>query len=262
MRDGATNRWGLRLVGPLMVVLGFGQVVALGDEPSVGSRLGRLFRLGGSSTQPAPSQPAAGPAAYPTPTYGATPSLIPAPATPALPAGDNAPRIVPQPRVSQAATDADPLVTRIAIGRSDNGSHFGMFMQVFADGTVVDGEGIHHVGREVLKPLAEALRSPELFRAHGHCGGPATDFIEQVHMVVYERNLGRLRANSFTFSGNTAGCDHSVRHIQAALDTIQQKLSSSAPASFATPAGPLPPPSDQPTPPTTGGRAIPLTPIN
>jgi hypothetical protein len=100
-----------------------------------------------------------------------------------------------------------------------------MFLQVFADGTVIDSEGVHQVGRDGIKPVNEALESSELYRARGHCGGPPTDFIEQVHVVVYERSFGRLRANSISFSGNPQGCDHAVRRLQAALDAVQLKLS-------------------------------------
>ena len=60
--------------------------------------------------------------------------------------------------MSRPATESDPLLTRVAIGRSDNGSQFGMFLQVFADGTVLDGEGTHHVSRETLRPLVEAIQ--------------------------------------------------------------------------------------------------------
>jgi hypothetical protein len=260
MRNGKKTLLGLLLIGLALGIPGLGLSSTRGDEPGPIGRFGRLFRLGGNNSStpppPTPAQPA-------TPFSGSgPPSLIAPPSSPALPA-EASPRIVPQPRVTQAATDADPLITRIAIGRSDNGSHFGMFMQVYADGTVLDSEGVHHVGREAIKPLAEAVRSSDAFRLRGHCGGPPTDFIEQVHIVVYDRALGRLRANAFSFSGNPQGCDHAVRHLTAALDAIQQKLSGappvSAPASPAPAAGPLAPPA---SPQPTGGRTIPLTPLN
>ena len=78
----------------------------------------------------------------------------PALSTPAVdPArASTGPRLTPKPRVNKPVTEADPLVTRVSLGRSDNGSQFGMFLQVFADGTIIDGEGVHHVGREALKP--------------------------------------------------------------------------------------------------------------
>ena len=83
-----------------------------------------------------------------------------------------------------------------------------MFLQIFADGTVIDSEGVHHVRPADLKPIVEAVQSGELYRLRGHCGAPSTDFIEYVHIVVYERRLGRLQAHSFSYSGNPQGCDH------------------------------------------------------
>jgi hypothetical protein len=141
---------------------------------------------------------------------------------------------VARPRTTRPATEADPIVTRIALGRSNEGGQFGMFLQVFADGTVLDSEGEHHVGRETLRPIVEALQASELYRMRGHCGAPSTDFIEQVHMVVYERSLGRLRANSFSYSGNPQNCDHAVLHLHNALEALQQKISRSATAAAPT----------------------------
>ncbi len=122
-------------------------------------------------------------------------------------------------------TSADPVVTRLALGRSNDGSQFAMFLQVFADGTVIDSEGVHHVRSAELKPILEAVQSGELSRIRGHCGAPATDFIEYVHVVVYERRFGRLMANAFSYSGNPQGCDHVVRHLHQALENLQAKLS-------------------------------------
>ena len=104
-----------------------------------------------------------------------------------------------------------------------------MLLQVFADGTVIDGEGVHHVSAEALKPVVEAVASGDLAKLKGHCGGPAGDFIENVHVIVFERSLGRLRANSFSYSGNPQGCDHAVHHLQKALDELQTKLSPDGP---------------------------------
>ena len=113
-------------------------LAARGDEPT---RLGRLFR---------PTTPT--PALAPTPASELPPDLPPL--TPVQP------RIVPQPRVSRAVTEADPLVTRIALGRSDDGSQFGMFLMVYADGTVIDSEGVHRLGRDALKDVTAALSAP------------------------------------------------------------------------------------------------------
>jgi hypothetical protein len=262
MRGGICKRTCILALGVafLCVFLGLGFTRA--DEPGLGERFGRLFRLGGN----APLQEAR-PAALPgsPPAAGGNSIVIGPPSTAALP-GEASPRIIPQPRVSRSTTEADPLVTRVSIGRSDNGTHFGMFIQIYADGTVIDGDGVHQVGREALKPLLEAIRGAEVYRLRGHCGGPATDFIEEVHMVVYDRALGRLRASSFSFSGNPEGCDHSIRHIQAAIDLVQAKASGAAPASApppgtVEPGAPLPPPATSPAR-TTGGRTIPLSPLD
>ncbi len=107
-----------------------------------------------------------------------------------------------------------------------------MFLQVFADGTVIDGEGVHHVHADVLRPVVEAVASGDLARLKGHCGGPAGDFIENVHVVVFDRSLGRLRASSFSYSGNPQGCDHAVHHLQKVLDELQTKLSPATPRRF------------------------------
>jgi hypothetical protein len=133
-----------------------------------------------------------------------------------------------------------------------------MFLQVYADGTVIDSDGVHHLSPEDMKPLNESLQSGDLYRSRSHCGAPATDFVEQVHIVVYERSLGRLRANAFSYSGNPQGCDHAVRHLHQALDGLQAKLSRQAPipATSTTTSSPT-------TIPSTGtGVVIPLTPAN
>lgn len=189
------------------------------DEPS---RFGRFLRLGGN-----PSPPSTSAVSRPSPMpNGSMPStVLNSPAvTPGTPAGGPAPRLNPQPRNSRPATEADPIVTRVAIGRSDNGSQFGMFLQVFADGTVIDSEGVHRVSSEVLRPVLEAVRQSEIHRQKGHSGAPATDFIELVQIVVYEKSYGKLKATSFSYSGNTQGCDPSVKHLHAALENLQAKM--------------------------------------
>jgi hypothetical protein len=144
--------------------------------------------------------------------------------TPPVPNGP-AQRLAPRPRVNPAVTTADPVLTRFALGRSNDGSQFGMFLQVFADGTVIDSEGAHHVRAADLRPILEVVQSGELYRLRGHCGAASTDFIEYVHVVIYERRLGRLSAHSFSYSGNTQGCDQSIRHLHTSLENLQAKLS-------------------------------------
>lgn len=238
----------------------------LGTPPAQGQDspglLGRLFRFGSNSASSGSSssgirvesaRPPRGGHDFPESTGSTPPAILPPgtssggtlpPPTSSLPTAEpmpapagaatgNLPRLVPQPRVSHAVTDADPLVTRIQLGRSTEGSQFGMFLQVFADGTVIDSEGVHHVGRDVMKPVLDVVEAGEIFRVKGHCGAPPTDFIEQVQVVVYERRLGGLRANAFSFTGNPQNCDHSVRRLQAALDTLQTRISRTIPAATA-----------------------------
>jgi hypothetical protein len=218
----------------LVAISVMGAAAIGGDEPG---RLARLFRLGGSpSPSTAPAAPPSSTASSMTRSmteYNGSPALSTPPTT--LP-GSNGPRLTPKPRVTRPVTEADPLVTRVSLGRSDNGSQFGMFLQVFADGTIIDGEGVHHVSAEALKPVVDAVASSDLGRFKGHCGGPAGDFIESVHVIAYERSYGRLRANSFSYSGNTQGCDHAVHHLQKVLDDLQAKLSPAAPSAGPAPA--------------------------
>jgi hypothetical protein len=183
--------------------------------------------------------------------------------------------LTPKPRISPAVTSADPILTRFALGRSNDGSQFGMFLQVFADGTVVDSEGVHQLRAVELRPIVETIQSGELFRNRSHCGAPSTDFIEYVHILVYERRFGRLMANSFSYSGNPQGCDHAIRHLHTALENLQAKLSrqpgmeTSGPAAMSSPVPTTPyaqtrrsaaaPTSLAPS--GSSGSVIPLTPV-
>ena len=228
---------------------------SFGDEPG---RLGRLFRMGSGSGSAPTAAANPGPASTST-SSSSTPSFVgqPALSTPpsTLPGNSPsiAPRVTPKPRINKPITEADPLVTRISLGRSDNGGQFGMLLQVFADGTVIDGEGAHHVGPDALRPVVDAVASGDLAKLKGHCGGPAGDFIENVHVVVFERSLGRLRASSFSYSGNPQGCDHAVHHLQKVLDELQAKLSPNAPTAGPTASNP-------PAPnPALGTPPLPLT---
>ena len=230
-------------------VIGSTAAGALGDDTP---RLGRLFRLGGNS-RPADASAIGKPASNSASTDGAPRPF--SPNTPIVnPSSDaNASagsRIKPQARVSHAVTEAEPLVSRVSIGRSDDGKQFCMFIEIFADGTILDSEGVHHVGPEHLRGIAQILQTGELAKLKGHCGGPAADFIEQHHMVSYDRFHGRLRATPFSFSGNPQGCDPAVKKMNDAIDAIQMKLSGppvnrSAGAKEAT-ASPMPTPTTGP----------------
>lgn len=230
-------------LGLIVVTAGIGP--AWGDDTGI---LGRLFRFGGGSsdsspTAGSPSQSGAlpygragGSTSGAVPPSGISP-LAPAPmisnfnglpqtpvTTPPVADGPS-PRLSPRPRVSPAVTTADPLLTKFALGRSNDGSQFGMFLQIFADGTVIDTEGVHHIRAADLRPIVDTVQSGELYRLRGHCGAPSTDFIEYVHVVIYERRLGRLNAHSFSYSGNSQGCDPSIRQLHTILENLQAKLS-------------------------------------
>ena len=229
-----------------LATLTVGIAPALGDDTGI---LGRLFRFGGSSSDssttagapnPGGSLPYGGagsssgstipPAGSSTP-YSPPPMVsnfngLPQTPVTTPPVADGASqRLVPRSRVSPAVTTADPVLTRFALGRSNDGSQFGMSLQIFADGTVIDSEGVHHLRAVDLRPVVEAVQSGELYRVRGHCGAPSTDFIEYVHVVIYERRLGRLNAHAFSYSGNAQGCDQSIRHLHTVLENLQAKLS-------------------------------------
>jgi hypothetical protein len=141
-------------------------------------------------------------------------------------------RLVPQPRVSRPITEAPPILTRIQLGRSDDGHSFGMFLQIYADGTVIDTEGVHRLPTAELKPLVEALRAADVGRIRGHCGGPAVDFVEHVQLIVYDQARGRIQANAFSYSGNLQGCSSELQALQSAIHAVQAKVS---PATVARP---------------------------
>jgi hypothetical protein len=233
----------LRMMTTAIFALGIGLAPADGnaspDEPGF---LGRIFRFGssspsaprnpsrqpGRSSLPAPGESNSG-AEFPT---GAVPpsqfdGITDGPSTAPLPDSPAGalPRLIPRPRTSQAITTAEPILVRTALGRSTDGTTFGMFFQVFADGTVIDSEGVHRLRPAELKPLLDLIQSGELMRLRGHCGAPSTDYVDHVQIIVFERRLGRLQAASFSYSGNPQGCDHAIRHLHAALENLQARLS-------------------------------------
>lgn len=272
------------LVATSLLVVFSGPLTARADDEGF---LSRLFRGGSSSSSASPStpRPAAGSqpgSPYPPATasnYGGLTTQTPVVTTPPSAAAGPGQRLSPRPRVSTAVTNADPLLTRLALGRSNDGSQFGMFLQIFTDGTVIDSEGVHHLRPADLKPIIDLVQSGDLTRTRGHCGAPATDFIEYVNVVVYERRLGRLMAHSLSYSGNTQGCDHAVRHLHTTLESLQLKLSrhsggsqvpvgsSGNPLPLSPVQGPGSAPAldHQPAPPAVNpgqGGVIPLTPVD
>jgi hypothetical protein len=281
------------------IILGAAPGLARAQDDS--GFLGRLFRGGSSSSSSSPSavrpsggnpygrssSAAAGGVQPGTPNVpmtgsnygGLSQNPVMTPPTTATGPGQ---RLSPRPRTSAPVTNADPLLTRLALGRSSDGTQFGMFLQVFTDGTVIDSEGVHRLRSADLKPIMDVVQSGELYRARGHCGAPASDYIEYVNVVVYERRLGRLAAHSFSYSGNPQGCDNAIRQLHTTLENLQVKLSRHA-GGNATPVGvsgnPLPispitgpgstPALDhQPAPPAvnpgqpSSGAVIPLTPVD
>lgn len=208
-----------------------------GDKPAPGGGHDHDHGAGGDQFIPPAAAPR-GPAA-PVAT-AAGPLSGPGPTTPEVADAGSAPPITPRSRVSSAATEADPLLTRMALGRSNDGSQFGMFLQIFADGTVIDSEGVHRLSPTDVRPLAELVASGELSRNRGHCGSPSGDYIEEVHVVVFERRLGRLTAQPFSYSGNPQGCDASVRQLHALIEGLQARLSGQPAAATAAAAGPAP----------------------
>jgi hypothetical protein len=235
------------------IIMATGITPARGDDTGI---LGRLFRFGGGSSDSSPntgppnqsgslpygrtSDSTAG-AVSPTGLSPLAPSpmisnyngLPQTPVTTPPVADGPSQRLAPRPRVGPAVTTADPVLTRFALGRSNDGTQFGMFLQVFADGTVIDSEGVHRLRGVDLRPIVEVVQSGDLYRIRGHCGAPSTDFIEYVHVVIYERRLGRLNAHAFSYSGNPQGCDQSIRHLHTVLENLQAKLSRQAGATNA-----------------------------
>jgi hypothetical protein len=245
------------LVAPGLLVLAALPASAAGDDTGF---FGRLFRLGSNSSSSSSSNSRSSQASSRTsaassprdstsafgdidsgrsslPSTGSsTRTSGPVPATgPLSTSGPSTPdfgeqtgqqpRLSPRSRSSSAVTSADPLLTRMALGSSNDGSKFGMFLQVFADGTVIDSDGVHRLGASDIRPIVEAIQSGEVGRIRGHCGTPSNDFLDYVHIVVFERRMGRLQAHSFSYAGNPQGCDNGIRILHAALDNIQAKLS-------------------------------------
>ena len=243
---------GLTAAG-LATALALAPAAAGADEPGF---LGRLFRMGGggsNATRARADKPASpfgdrsGPAAghdhahdhgqsQPPPRQAAGDEFVPpvaalppggGPSTPEVPdAAAVSTPIAPRARTSAAATEAEPLLSRVALGRSNDGGRFGMFMQVYA-------EGVHRLSPTDVKPLADLIAAGDLGRNRGHCGAPSGDYLDEVHVVVFERRLGRLTAQSFSYSGNPQGCDPSVGRLHAVVEALQLRLSGQPAAAVA-----------------------------
>src|SRR5271165_999177 len=205
------------LVVPGLLVLAFHPGSAQADDTSF---FGRLFRLVGSSSSSSTSS---------TPSENSTSagqSGFPGSQAPSSAFGD----------IGNGGSFFPPgsAASRVALGRSNDGSQFGMLLQVFTDGTVIDSEGVHRLSASELRPLVEATQNSELARVRGHCGTPSNDFIEYVHIVIFERRMGRLQAHSFSYAGNAQGCDNGILYLHTALENLQAKLSHRPAATAAT----------------------------
>jgi hypothetical protein len=237
---------GFKFVAFVVPVLAMQSFAMADDEPRIGLGLSRLFRLGGSrhSSKPAPKphehdhdhdSDEIDIARVPSQRdrkdrYPDVEPADPAPFQPAVisPGFGEAPgtRIAARPKYSGPVTEADPILTRVGIARSDGGNSFALFVQVYADGTVIDTEGVHRLPLAQIKPILSVIRGHDFSRVRGHCGQPSADFIENVQMVVYDRSMGRLRAHAFSYAGDPKGCDPSVAHLHKAVDELIMKLAS------------------------------------
>ncbi|MBI1323315.1 hypothetical protein GC170_09025 [bacterium] len=220
--------------------------VAIADDEPRGFGLSRLFRLGNSrqTSKPAPKphrqeadddEDALDIASVPSErsNFRVQDAAPAGPATTFQPAvtspgfgESSASRITARPKHVGPVTEADPVLTRVGIARADSGNSFALFLQVYADGTVIDTEGVHRLPLAQIKPILSVIRGHDFSRIRGHCGQPSADFIENVQMVVYDRAMGRLRAHAFSYAGDPKGCDPSVAHLHKAVDELIMKLSS------------------------------------
>lgn len=257
-----------------LVLLGLIAAPSFADDPrDFPSRLGRLLGFG-----PRPSanaNPNGGMTATPDRPYpGATMpgGAMPRPGlggpaaieTPRLPSTAPAPRLVPQPRTTRPMFEAEPLLTRVGVARSDNGAQFALFLHVFADGTVVDAEGVHRVPPDLVRAVSRAIYDGDLLRRRGHCGAPSTDYVEQFHVTTFERSGRNLKANTFSYTSNPQGCDPSVGRLHQAVEAIVLKLAGSgATPGAVTPAQPASAPVPAPAPalPTLGAPVTPNLPV-
>lgn len=136
------------------------------------------------------------------------------PTTPARPAAS----LVPPP------ANADPLVSRFAVGRATDGSTFGVFLHLYADGTVMDSSGLHHSDPGQLEILRGVLEDLPLDELDHHYPGAAAGDLEVIQMIVYQRSKGRIRAVSFSYSGDPGDAPPAIRRLHSALESFQMHL--------------------------------------
>ena len=78
-------------------------------------------------------------------------------------------------------------------------------------------------GRPQAAHRGRSGRRPVSLRRDTAAAPPPTSS-SRSRSIVYERSLGRLRANAFSYSGNPQGCDHAIRHLHGTLDDLQAKI--------------------------------------
>lgn len=236
--------------------LGVTSLEVAAQESGIGGfSLNRLFRLGGSSAEKSDDHQHHHDDDRDTEVIarGTSPKSFNANGAESLPGGSaafqpavsspgfgqsNAARITARPNQTGPVTEADPILTRVGIGRADSGSTFGLFLQVYADGTVIDSEGVHHLPVSQIRQVLNVIRGHDFSRIKGHCGQPSADYVENVQMIVYDRSLGRLRAHAFSYSGNPNGCDDSVMHLHKAVEDLVLQIAGGKPGENISQVGP------------------------
>lgn len=248
----------MRRAAPAAILGTFALLVAttaLADGPP--SLFGRLFRRG-ASTSAAPRRVAPANARDPR-----SAELLRPPADfdrPTPPGGQ--PAAVPPASLVPAPANGDPLVTRLAVGRATDGSTFGLFLQVYADGTVMDSAGLHHADPARLGAVRDALAALPLDGLDHHYPGPAAGDLEVIQLIVYRRSKGKIQAVPVSYSGEPSGAPEEVRRLNEALEDFEIHLAggpvdapTTAPAPRSTaPQRTVPPDDIAPPPPLVAPR--------
>ena len=209
MRPGWKSLVGATLLAPGLLIVDPGPAARASATSRAGSAgssasaaVGSIDARGaGAARRPRrPSVPSAGSPR----TLTAMPAVrAPAP-PPAAPAGD-APRIVP----SRASRGPSPSPTRSSPGSRST-------VPTTATSSACSSRSSPTAPSSTARGSTTSARTPSSrsstpsrratsIALRGHCGAPATDYVESVHVIVYERSLGRLRANAFSYSGNPQG---------------------------------------------------------
>lgn len=185
---------------------------------------------------------------------------VPGPADPAQARND--PRPAAPTASSRPITEADPLLTRVSLIRGDKGQRFGVFLQIYTDGTVLDSQGIHRLQRSEMAPIIQAIQACDVTRRPAHCGGQSSDYLEAVQFVIHDRSSGKLRAHAFSCSGDIRTCDQGLQRLQMVLDELMTKFSG-GPSPDAGAVGPGPVASGPiVSTPAGGGPSLPIAPAN